>query len=54
MEKYVRKIGKASKWSYNVVLPKEIIKKYGWKEKQKVTITDKGRGVVEIRDWRRK
>lgn len=51
MEKYVRKIGKASKWSYNIVIPKEIIAKYGWREKQKIVIVDKGRGKLEIRDW---
>ena len=54
MEKYTRKIGKASKWSYNIVLPKEIMEKYGWKEKQKLTIVDKGKGRLEIRDWKRK
>lgn len=54
MEKYIRKIGKASKWSYNMVIPKEIIKKYGWREKQKIVIVDKGRGKLEIRDWRSK
>ncbi|MGI6104557.1 MAG: AbrB/MazE/SpoVT family DNA-binding domain-containing protein [Patescibacteria group bacterium] len=51
MKKYVRKIGKASKWSYNVVIPKEIIAKYNWREKQKITIVDKGRGKLEIYDW---
>jgi bifunctional DNA-binding transcriptional regulator/antitoxin component of YhaV-PrlF toxin-antitoxin module len=54
MEKYIRKIGKASKWSYNVVIPKEIIEKYGWREKQKIVLEDKGRGKIEIRDWRKK
>jgi bifunctional DNA-binding transcriptional regulator/antitoxin component of YhaV-PrlF toxin-antitoxin module len=54
MEKYVRKIGKASKWSYNVVIPKEIIEKYGWREKQKIVLVDKGRGKIEIRDYRSK
>jgi bifunctional DNA-binding transcriptional regulator/antitoxin component of YhaV-PrlF toxin-antitoxin module len=53
-DKYIRKIGKASKWSYNVVIPKEIIEKYGWKKKQKIVIVDKGRGKLEIRDWRSK
>ncbi len=51
-DKYIRKIGKASKWSYNVVIPKEIMKKYGWREKMKLRIVDKGRGKVEISDWR--
>lgn len=54
MEKYVRKIGRASKWSFNVNLPKEIVEKYGWREKQKIVIVDKGRGKLEIRDYRSK
>ena len=54
MEKYVRKLGKASKWSYNLVIPKEIIEKYKWREKQKILIVDKGRGKIEISDWRRR
>jgi bifunctional DNA-binding transcriptional regulator/antitoxin component of YhaV-PrlF toxin-antitoxin module len=53
MEKFVRKIGKASKHSYSVVIPKEIIEKYGWREKQKIVLEDKGRGKIEVRDWRR-
>jgi bifunctional DNA-binding transcriptional regulator/antitoxin component of YhaV-PrlF toxin-antitoxin module len=51
-EKFVRKIGRASRWSYNIVIPKEIIQKYEWKEKQKIVIVDKGRGKIEISDYR--
>jgi bifunctional DNA-binding transcriptional regulator/antitoxin component of YhaV-PrlF toxin-antitoxin module len=54
MKKYIRKLGRTSKYTYLVTLPKEIVQKYGWQEKQKLTLTDKGRGLVEIRDWRRK
>jgi len=53
MRSYIRKIGKASKHSYNVVIPKELIEKYGWREKQKLVLTDRGRGKIEIRDWRK-
>jgi bifunctional DNA-binding transcriptional regulator/antitoxin component of YhaV-PrlF toxin-antitoxin module len=52
MEKFVHKIKKDGKYSYSVTIPKDIIKKYGWREKQKVVISDKGNGRVEIRDWR--
>jgi len=34
--------------------PKEIVEKYGWKEKQKLVVKDKGNGKVEISDWRKK
>ena len=53
MEKYTHKLTKGGKHSYYIVVPKEIVEKYGWKEKQKMTIVDKGRGKVELRDWRR-
>jgi len=54
MNKFERKLTKASSHSYTVNIPKEIIEKYGWKEKQKLVVTDKGRGRLEIRDWRKR
>lgn len=54
MKKNIRKLTKVSSDSYSVVIPKEIIRKYGWKEKQKLIIEDNGRGVVQLRDWRTK
>jgi bifunctional DNA-binding transcriptional regulator/antitoxin component of YhaV-PrlF toxin-antitoxin module len=54
MTKVVRKLSKKSEYSYYISIPKEIIDKYGWKSKQKLTIEDKGRGLIEIKDWRRK
>jgi len=54
MSKFTRKLGRTGKYTYFVTLPKEVIEKYGWKEKQKLVLTDKGNGRIEIRDWRRK
>jgi len=54
MEKHTRKLIKVSTHSYSVIIPKEIIEKYGWREKQKLVIEDKGRGQVVIRDWKRR
>ena len=51
-KKHIVKLTKKSEYSYLVILPKEIIEKYGWKSKQKLTIEDNGRGVLEIKDWR--
>ncbi len=51
-KKFIHKIKKDSKYSYTVTIPKDIIKKYNWREKQKLRIVDKGRGKVEITDWR--
>ncbi|MFH1822115.1 MAG: hypothetical protein ABH830_00255 [Patescibacteria group bacterium] len=53
MNKYIHKLNKVSSHSFSLILPKEIIAKYGWRERQKLIITDKGQGKLEIRDWRR-
>ncbi len=53
-EKSVLKLTKSSTYSYSLTIPKEIVEKYGWKAKQKLTLEDKGRGVLEIKDWRRR
>lgn len=54
MEKHVHKLNKTSGHSYSLIIPKEIVKKYGWREKQKIVIEDQGRGRLLIRDWRKK
>jgi len=54
MNKKIVKLSKTSRYSYAIVIPKEFIKKYGWQEKQKMNIIDKGRGKIEISDWRKK
>ena len=54
MKKHIRKLTRASGHSYSIIIPKEIITKYHWKEKQKLVVTDKGRGRLEVKDWRRK
>jgi hypothetical protein len=40
--------------SYAVILPMEVVKKWNWREKQKVvlTINSKPRSIV-IKDWRK-
>ena len=53
-KKYIHKLRKLSKYTYSLIIPKEIIKKYSWREKQKIEIKDKGRGKEEIKDWRRR
>lgn len=54
MAKIPRKLNKSSQYSYSINIPKEIIDKYGWRAKQKLTLEDKGRGVIEIKDWRKR
>jgi len=53
MKKYIHKLTKGGKHSYYLIIPKEIIEKYEWKEHQKLVVTDKGRGRVEIKDWKK-
>jgi len=50
----VRKLIKMSSNSFALVIPKSVIKKYGWKEHQKLTIKDAGKGKLEVRDWKRR
>jgi len=54
MKNFIRKLTKISKHSFYIVIPKEIIAKYSWRERQKLVIVDKGRGRLEIRDWRKR
>jgi len=54
MKKYELKLTKVSTHSYCVVIPKEVVKKYEWREKQKMTLVDKGRGKLEVRDWKKR
>jgi len=51
MKKFIRKLTVSNR-SYYVIIPKEFIKKYGWRERQRLVVTDKGRGRIEIRDAR--
>lgn len=54
MEKYVRKLIKVSTHSYSVVIPKELIDKFGWRERQKLEIVFGGRKhELTIRDWKK-
>lgn len=52
IEKYTRKLTKASSHSYVITIPKELIKKFKWREKQKLEIVanDKTQKLT-IRDW---
>ncbi len=51
MEKYIRKVTRAGKRSLSINIPAEIVDQLKIREKQKLTITTKGRSIV-IRDWK--
>ncbi len=54
-ERNVRKIFKAGKVTYAVTLPIDTIRKWGWKEKQKVVleVDEKSKQII-IKDWEEK
>ena len=53
-KKYIRKLTKKGKYSYFVILPKEIINIFGWKDRQKITIKIFGKNKIIIKDWKPK
>lgn len=52
--KNIHKLKKSSAYSFSVTIPKVIVEKYKWREKQKLVVVDKGRGKVEISDWKKR
>ncbi len=50
-EKNVRKITKVGGKSFSITFPIELIKKLGWREKQKVVVKKSGSGV-SVKDWK--
>lgn len=52
-KRQVRKLTKVGGKSYSLALPIEIIRKFKWKEKQKLTVTvDLKNKKLVIRDWK--
>ena len=51
MEKYIRKLTRVGKRSLAIVIPAEIVDQLKIKEKQKLTITTKGKSII-IKDWK--
>jgi bifunctional DNA-binding transcriptional regulator/antitoxin component of YhaV-PrlF toxin-antitoxin module len=52
MKKFIRKIRKVSTHSYAITLPKNLIKTWRWKERQKLELIIKGRKKeILIKDW---
>lgn len=48
----IRKITKVGGKSFSITFPIEIIKKLGWREKQKVVVKKSGSGV-SVKDWKK-
>jgi bifunctional DNA-binding transcriptional regulator/antitoxin component of YhaV-PrlF toxin-antitoxin module len=45
-----RKLTRLGKNSFYVVVPRDVIRKLGWRERQKLTVKQRGKRVV-IEDW---
>ncbi len=43
MKKFIRKIIKAGSHSYTITIPKELMKKFKWRERQKIEIVFGGK-----------
>ncbi|EKE21254.1 MAG: hypothetical protein ACD_7C00302G0008 [uncultured bacterium] len=54
MKKEIRKLNKTSNHSYSIVLPKEMVRKYKWREKQNLIVEERGKGVLVIRDLKKR
>ena len=51
-QKFIRKIRRVSTHSYAVTLPKTLMKKFKWKERQKLVLSFGGRKPeILIKDW---
>jgi antitoxin component of MazEF toxin-antitoxin module len=48
----IRKIARIGDRSLGVTLPIEILRKLGWREKQKVVVSLKGK-TISIKDWKK-
>ncbi len=49
-EENIRKIKKSGD-SYAITLPITVIRELGWREKQKVVVEKRGKGIL-IKDWK--
>jgi len=54
MTKWEMKLRRVSTHSYSVTIPKEIIKKFGWKERQKISIEEMPSKTLRIKDWKKR
>ena len=55
MIKYIRELQKASTHSYVITIPKELVQRFRWKERQKLEIIYDGKSArLTIKDWQKK
>ena len=51
-EQNIRKLQKVGNGSVSVTIPIELVRELKWREKQKVTIRRRGKGLI-IEDWKK-
>ncbi len=53
MKKFVRKLQRMGTHSYSITIPKDLVKKFGWRERQKLEIIFGGRKhTFTVKDWK--
>jgi len=50
MKKYIRKIVKNGRNSYYINIPRELVKELKFKERQKLVVCKRGKGLLVV-DW---
>jgi|WetSurMetagenome_2_1015567.scaffolds.fasta_scaffold74814_1 hypothetical protein len=53
-DKNIRSLTKVGGKSLSVTIPIDIIRKLGWKDRQKVVVTPEKGKKLEIKDWKKK
>jgi bifunctional DNA-binding transcriptional regulator/antitoxin component of YhaV-PrlF toxin-antitoxin module len=52
--KYIRKLTRTGTHSYSINVPKELVKEFKWRERQKIEIVhDSKRDQFVVRDWKK-
>lgn len=51
-EREVRKL-QQTKGSYTITIPIELVRKYKWKERQKLVVESFGKDKIVIKDWKK-
>ena len=49
-KKFVRKLTKLGKYTYYIVVPKILIDDLHWRERQKLVVFRRGKGLL-VKDW---
>ena len=53
MKGFIRKLTKTGKYTYYIVVPKALIRRLRWRERQKLVIKQSRKGL-SIKDWTKK